>query len=320
MSVRVSLLSMAPLAAGEILALADDETRTLVLSVAGPLGLLVRHAETEEAAAAIAEDRAACLDCVVLDATYAGADPRGLIRRLRASPVTATVPKLMLLGAPPTDADLLSLLELGVLDHATKPLAPELFSARLKAVCDRSRMQRDLKNKLDAALENAATDSLTGLFNRRYFERRLREESAHAKRHERPFSVLMLDLDHFKNVNDTFGHEDGDRVLVHVAETIGETLREDDIACRYGGEEMVLILRATARGDATIVASRLREALANKPILLGPSREPRCITFSAGIASADGQNAFDATDIVGRADQAMYAAKRAGRDRAHLEE
>ena len=91
-------------------------------------------------------------------------------------------------------------------------------------------MQRELKNKLQFALENAAHDALTGLFNRRYFERRLREESAHARRHKRPFAIVMLDLDHFKLVNDTYGHEDGDRVLRHVAEVARRQLREDDVA------------------------------------------------------------------------------------------
>src|SRR5204863_8294782 len=119
---------------------------------------------------------------------------------------------------PPNETDLLKLLEAGVMDYLVKPLNATLLCAKLRLICDRSRGQRELKNKLRFALENAAHDPLTGLFNRRYFERRLREESAHAKRHKRPFAIVMLDLDHFKLVNDTYGHEDGDMVLRHVAE------------------------------------------------------------------------------------------------------
>jgi two-component system cell cycle response regulator len=189
----------------------------------------------------------------------------------------------------------------------------------VKAVCDRSRTQRELQNKLQFALENAAHDALTGLFNRRYFERRLREESAHARRHLRPFAIVMVDLDHFKLVNDTYGHDDGDQVLRHMAEVIQAQLREDDVACRYGGEEFVLLLRATTGMAARIVANRLRANLASRPIPLGEKNEPKHITFSAGVAAADDRNGFNADDIVQRADQALYRAKRAGRNRVETE-
>ena len=129
----------------------------------------------------------------------------------------------------------------------------------------------------------------------------------------------MLDLDHFKLVNDTYGHEDGDRVLRHVAEVAQAQLREDDVPCRYGGEEFVLLLRGTTGMAARVVANRLRQNLAAKPIGLGPKGEPRHVTFSAGVASADERNAYNADSVMGRADAALYRAKRAGRNRVETE-
>jgi diguanylate cyclase (GGDEF)-like protein len=214
---------------------------------------------------------------------------------------------------------MLKMIEQGAMDHLTKPLSGTLLCAKVRAICERSRTQRELKNKLQFALENAAHDGLTGLFNRRYFDRRLREETAHAKRHKRPFSLVLLDLDHFKLVNDTYGHEDGDRVLRHIAEVAQAQLREDDVACRYGGEEFILLLRGTTGMAARVVANRLRANLAARPISLGPADELRHITFSAGVAAADERNSYNTDDIVSRADAALYRAKRAGRNRVETE-
>jgi two-component system cell cycle response regulator len=314
-----SLLSVAPVAVGEILVLADEGTRKQVLHHVSILGLSSAQAESATRAIDIAQEKAETLDCIVVDGGMIGVDAYDVARKLRGVPETAVIPTLVILGRPPNEAEMLKMLEAGVMEHVTKPLSPALFAAKVKAVCDRSRMQRELKSKLRFALENAATDSLTGLFNRRYFERRLKEESAHARRHKKPFSLIMLDLDHFKLVNDTYGHEDGDRVLKLVADHLGAGLREDDVACRYGGEEMVLLLRSTTAAAARVVANRLRASLADKRIPLGVKSEPKQVTFSAGVAAADDRNDYDANDIVARADQALYRAKRAGRNRVEME-
>lgn len=319
MTVRDSLFSVVPVATGEILVVADEQVRKLVLHHVGILGLDVAQADGVERALSIASEKAAHLDCIILDIGMVGVDALDVARKLREEPETAVVPTLAILGRPPSEPELLRLLEAGVVDHATKPLSPALFAAKVKAVCDRSRLQRELKNKLRFALENAATDPLTGLFNRRYFERRLKEECAHARRHRRPFAIIMIDLDHFKLVNDTYGHEDGDRVLKHVAENIASGLREDDVACRLGGEELVLLLRATSGAAARVVANRLRKSLADKRIALGERSEMKQVTFSAGVAAADDRNDFQADDIVARADRALYRAKNGGRNRVEME-
>lgn len=299
--------------------MADEATRKIVGHQISMIALQASHAESAERAVAIASEKATTLDCVIVDIALTGLDVWALLKRLRQEPETATIPVMVILGRPPGEADTLKLIENGVMDHLVKPLSATLVCAKIKAVSERSRMQRELKNKLRFALEYSASDALTGLYNRRYFERRLREESAHAKRHKRPFSLVLIDIDHFKLVNDTYGHEDGDRVLCHLAELLGKSLREDDIACRFGGEEFILLLRATHGAAARVVANRLRSEVAASGITLGPKDEMRHITFSGGVAAADERNNYDVENIVDRADKALYRAKRGGRNRIEME-
>jgi len=313
-------MSIVPVAPGEILVVDDDEaTRKAVIHHLTALAMHVSQASSGAHAVEVAAEKASTLDCILLDLAMPGTDSWDVLRQLRADPETASIPVLLLTDGPPSEADMLKMIEQGAIDHLTKPLSTTFLSAKVRAVCERSRTQRELKNKLRFALDNAAHDGLTGLFNRRYFDRRLREEVAHAKRHKQPFAIVMLDLDHFKLVNDTYGHEDGDRVLRHIAEVAQAQLREDDVACRYGGEEFVLLLRGTNSMAARVVANRLRANLADSPIALGPKDEMRHITFSAGVAAADERNAYKADEIVSRADAALYRAKRAGRNRVETE-
>jgi two-component system cell cycle response regulator len=320
MTARESLLSsVAPIAAGELLIVAEEATRKVIAHQLTMLAMQAAHTESLERAKEIAADKAETLDCVILDLALGDVDAWGLIKELRREPETATIPVMVVLGRSPTETDMLKLIEAGVMDHIVKPLNPTLVCAKVKAISERSRMQRELKNKLRFALEYSAHDALTGLFNRRYFERRLRQESAHAKRHKRPFSIVLVDLDHFKVINDTYGHEDGDRVLCHVAELLGTCLREDDIACRYGGEEFVVLLRATPGPAARVVANRLRVSVSAKPIRLGLKEEDRHVTLSGGVAAADERNGYNVDNIVDRADKALYRAKRGGRNRVEME-
>ena len=320
MGVRDSLISITPVAPGEVLVVDDDESaRRDVMRHMSMLAMHVSPAETGARAIEGAHEKAKTLDCILLDLTLPDMDGWEVMKRLRRDPETAGISLVALTNGPPGETEMLRMIESGVLDSIAKPVHPMLLMAKVKAVCDRSRTQRELQNKLQFALENAAHDALTGLFNRRYFERRLREECAHARRHLRPFALVILDLDHFKLVNDTYGHDDGDRVLRHMADVIQAQLREDDVACRYGGEEFVLLLRATTGMAARIVANRLRANLANRPIPLGDKRDPKHITFSAGVSAADDRNGFNADDIVQRADQALYRAKRGGRNRVESE-
>lgn len=164
--------------------------------------------------------------------------------------------------------------------------------------------------------EEARTDALAGLDNRREFQRRLDEEIERALRHDRPLSLLMLDLDHFKRVNDTYGHTAGDEVLRAVAARIRVEIRPTDRAARYGGEEFTAILPETPAEGARVVAERVRRAVAGAPFRLLDGREIE-LTVSIGV-SCYPDDANDSQGVVEHADQALYAAKEAGRNRVVL--
>ncbi len=159
----------------------------------------------------------------------------------------------------------------------------------------------------------ATVDGLTGLYVRRYFEIRLGEELARLRRHGGTLSLIMTDIDHFKAVNDTYGHQQGDYVLRELANLLRAALRKGlDIPCRYGGEEYVTILPMTPRQGAIEVAERLRRQCERHPF--AGFDPPRAVTLSAGIASIDQAGACDEEEFVRRADEMLYAAKEGGRN------
>ncbi|MBI5231687.1 MAG: diguanylate cyclase [Coriobacteriales bacterium] len=162
----------------------------------------------------------------------------------------------------------------------------------------------------------AARDALTGLYNRRAFDERLAEETAHAHRYETALSLIMFDVDRFKDVNDRFGHPAGDAVLSAVADVLQRELRASDVACRYGGDEFAVILPGSTKTEAFAVAEKLREALYSGPIVLPEGQSVR-VTASLGVAAV-GALIVDGPSLLAAADRALYGAKAAGRNRAHL--
>jgi diguanylate cyclase (GGDEF)-like protein len=172
------------------------------------------------------------------------------------------------------------------------------------------------------ALENVAlheeaqrlslTDGLTGTFNRRYFQMQFRQVLATAQRFDRPFSVLMMDLDHFKKVNDTYGHQRGDAILIEFAQRATRLIREVDTFARYGGEEFICLLAETDVQGAVTTAEKIREAIKIEPY--GARGEQQIdLTVSIGVASY-GEHGEGYNDLVEAADRALYRAKEAGRD------
>ncbi len=165
-----------------------------------------------------------------------------------------------------------------------------------------------------AALErDVLSDPLTGIFNRRYLDARLDEEVLRAKRYKLDLSTLLIDLDHFKRINDTFGHHIGDLVLRRISALIARSSRPNDTVARYGGEEIVVVAPHSTSEDAEAFAERLRTLISEESIDLPDGRGPVRITASIGVASLS-HNENSAT-LLQRADQAMYEAKHRGRDR-----
>jgi diguanylate cyclase (GGDEF)-like protein len=170
------------------------------------------------------------------------------------------------------------------------------------------------RKKVQAKLEHIVTlDPLTGLYNRRHFFELTQQELDRSRRYNRPLSVIMLDIDHFKQVNDQFGHLVGDRVIVEVARRIQKALRRVDLACRYGGEEFAVLLPETPVIQGEMVASRLWRLVTEQPTVSGELKLK--ITVSVGVATYQHDGAIEVDTLLDRADRAMYAAKESGRNR-----
>lgn len=167
------------------------------------------------------------------------------------------------------------------------------------------------KRHYKVLLKEAITDGLTGLYDHKYFQLRLEEELERAKRFSRPLSLLMIDIDHFKNYNDSFGHPAGDMVLTRLGECFRRFSKSADIAVRYGGEEFAIILPETNKEGAKVLAERLRNYVQTLKF-----KENRAITISIGVGFFDGSDtAFRKEDLIKMADGALYRAKAGGRNR-----
>ena len=235
-------------------------------------------------------------------------------------------------------------LELGADDYLVKPFDMLELSARVKSMLRLKALQdavveknRELDNKnreLDKANKELArkreellalsrTDALTGLSNRRYFEERIQEEFARARRYRAPLSLVMLDIDYFKRINDTYGHPFGDEVLRAVAQVTRARLREVDMLARYGGEELIALLPETNPADALRACERVREAIEGLQLEYqatdGTKKEVRC-TASLGLASIPSPTLQTPEDLMRAADECLYAAKGAGRNRVRQHE
>jgi diguanylate cyclase (GGDEF)-like protein len=204
-------------------------------------------------------------------------------------------------------------LELGAADYLTKPFSLAELRARLQ-VGERIVRHRKAIKEQQAQLEHLAReDTLTGLSNRRHFDERLQEEWRRALRYGHSLSLLMCDIDHFKQVNDVYGHMYGDSVLKEVGQTLLQGSRASDVVARYGGEEFVVLLCEAGREQAVIVAERLRSAV--KALSFSHPSGPFHITISVGVATSAQSQSDDPVRLLAEADEALYAAKGRGRDR-----
>jgi diguanylate cyclase (GGDEF)-like protein len=225
-----------------------------------------------------------------------------LARRVRANAQTRFIPMIIQTAARDAAEDQRRGAEAGALGYITDPTDLELLLARARTLLD-------FKRYLDSCEEAAFTDHLTGLANRRRFERQLEREVERTRRSGRPFCLLMLDIDHFKLVNDTHGHEAGDEVLRQLARVLQEATRGIDLSARVGGEEFAVLLTETEMQSGVEVSERLRVAVeqAAMPQQAG-------ITASFGLAEFP-RSAETASELFIAADAAMYVAKAQGRNR-----
>jgi two-component system cell cycle response regulator len=204
-------------------------------------------------------------------------------------------------------------LEIGVNDFLFRPLDRHELLARVRTQVRKKRYTERLRDNVQMSIELAITDALTGLYNRRYMETHISGLIEHASSRNKPLTVLVLDIDYFKSINDNHGHDVGDEVLREFALRIRKSIRGIDLACRYGGEEFVVIMPETDLAVATTVAERLRRRIAGEPFAIQQGARTIEVTISVGIAALGGSD--DAASVMKRADQALYRAKRDGRNR-----
>jgi two-component system cell cycle response regulator len=225
-----------------------------------------------------------------------------LAQRIRANPLTKFIPVIMQTAAGRRSEDLRRANEVGALGYITDPTDLDLLLARTRTLLE-------FKAYLDVCEEAAFTDHMTGLANRRRFERQLEREVGRVQRFGHPFSLLMIDIDRFKDLNDSFGHDAGDEAIRRIGRVLREGTRGIDLAARIGGEEFAVLLVETSRGSGYEVAERLRNAIKQIEIPNASS-----ITASFGVAECP-TDAQTAVEILKAADVALYEAKRSGRDR-----
>jgi two-component system, cell cycle response regulator len=252
-------------------------------------------------------------DLLVVSLNLENFDGLRLCSQVRSLERTRNLPILMIAEGEDT-ARLLRGLEIGVNDYLVRPIDKNELFARVRTQIRKKRYSERLRDNFQLSMELAVTDQLTGLHNRRYMESHLGTLVQDAGSRGKPLSLLVCDIDYFKAINDNFGHDVGDDVLREFATRVRKSIRGIDLACRFGGEEFVVVMPETDMAVAAVVAERIRRRIAGEPFPILKGSGTIEVTISIGIAAI--AQADDSPEtILKRADQALYRAKRDGRNR-----
>lgn len=251
-------------------------------------------------------------DLVICDVDMPRMDGFKFLQLVESRPELQGVPIIMLTGIMDFDSKIKGL-EQGATDYLTKPFDAGELVARVKVQLKIKALQDELKRANELLKRLTNIDHLTNLFNRRYLTEVLDGEFMRAKRNNEYLSLVIVDIDHFKNVNDTYGHQNGDLVLAAVATLAQRQLRAYDSAARYGGEEFVLVIPGTSLAGGVMVAERLRQSVLEYPF--PAPMEHLTVTVSAGVATYPSPLVDSVDSLFRQADEALYRAKQGGRNR-----
>jgi two-component system cell cycle response regulator len=252
-------------------------------------------------------------DLLIVSLDLDNFDGLRLASQARSLERTRHVP-ILAIADPESNTRLLRGLEIGVNDYLLRPIDKNELLARARTQVRRRRYTDHLRDNVQNSIEMAITDALTGLHNRRYMESHLATLAEQAVSRGKPLALMMLDIDYFKSINDSHGHDAGDDVLREFAVRIRKSIRGIDLACRYGGEEFVIVMPETDLHVAGMVAERLRRSIAGEPFAINKGEGRIDVTISIGLATLESKGEAVA-DVLKRADKALYRAKHDGRNR-----
>jgi two-component system, cell cycle response regulator len=296
---------------GRILVVDDNQDNIEIIATRLRFrGYEILEASDGEQALRLVRDEAP--DLILLDVMLPDIDGYEISRRIKGSDDLPFIP-IILVTARDSTQDKVAGLDAGADDYLTKPINFPELEARVRSMLRIKRLQDELAEKNLELERLSISDGLTGLYNHRHIHGLLAEEYERVARTNDCMSVAMLDLDHFKQVNDTYGHQAGDRVLVELADILRESARDVDRLGRYGGEEFMALLPETCMDDAAVFVERVRREVARRPFDIGRD-EPLRMTISAGVATFPHDMIDSVEALVRSADEALYAAKAAGRN------
>lgn len=295
----------------------DDSAaiREQVLRTLKDVGLFEQYKEAKdglEGFKALIECKA---DLVICDVDMPRMDGFKFLQLVASRPELQGLPIIMLTGMMDFNSKIRGL-EQGASDYLTKPFDPGELVARVKVQLKIKSLQDELKRANEQLRRLTNIDHLTNLFNRRYLAEIMEGEFFRARRNRENLSLVIIDIDYFKNVNDTYGHQNGDVVLAAVANLAQQQLRAYDSAARYGGEEFVLLLPGTSLQGGEMVAERLRQTVLD--FSFPPPLDDLALTISAGVACYPSTHVDNVDSLFRQADEALYRAKQNGRNRVEL--
>jgi len=257
------------------------------------------------------------VDLILLDIMMPDMDGYEVCKRVKQNEKTHDIP-IIFITAKTDEASIEKAYDVGGMDYITKPFKPKELFARIKTQLHIRALIEELERSKCELKRLSETDPMTNLYNRRYFNDASKTIMELAKRDNTPLTVVMLDIDKFKKVNDTYGHDVGDDILISISNILLEMTRKSDLDCRFGGEEFILLLPETSLEGSMVIAEKIRKKVAAFSLTLKDDREVS-VTVSLGVSQIDMQHDLSIAPAIKRADIALYKAKESGRNKVCVE-